>query len=118
MNKREFKCTEILTDLIENEGLVGIKTSFEDEGATFNEVLRLKEICTQANVKVTLKIIKEYLGEVDYSSYIDMSFNRKGQDVRYALDDSKLRKLGWKPEANFDNELQSIIKYYKNKFIW
>tara|TARA_R110000822_G_scaffold94822_2_gene217195 strand:+ start:161 stop:961 length:801 start_codon:yes stop_codon:yes gene_type:complete len=56
MNKREFKCTEILTDLIENEGLVGIKTSFEDEGATFNEVLRLKEICTQANVKVTLKI--------------------------------------------------------------
>ena len=38
--------------------------------------------------------------------------------IRYALDDSKLRKLGWKPEVNFDNELQSIIKYYKNKFIW
>ena len=48
MNKREFKCTEILTDLVENEGLVGIKTSFEDEGATFNEVLRLKEICNQS----------------------------------------------------------------------
>lgn len=56
MNKREFKCTEILTDLVENEGLVGIKTSFEDEGATFNEVLRLKEICNQAKTKVTLKI--------------------------------------------------------------
>jgi 4-hydroxy-2-oxoheptanedioate aldolase len=56
MNKREFKCTEILIDLVENEGLVGIKTSFEDEGATFNEVLRLKEICNQAKTKVTLKI--------------------------------------------------------------
>ena len=56
MNKREFKCTEILTDLVENEGLVGIKTSFEDEGAAFNEVLRLKEICNQAKTKVTLKI--------------------------------------------------------------
>ena len=44
MNNREFKCVNILTDLVENYGLVGIKTSFEDEGATFNEVLRLKEI--------------------------------------------------------------------------
>jgi len=56
MNTREFKCAKILTDLIENEGLVGIKTSFEDEGALFNETIRLKEICNQAKTKVTLKI--------------------------------------------------------------
>jgi hypothetical protein len=56
MNTREFKCTKILTDLIENEGLVGIKTSFEDEGASFNETIRLKEICNQSKTKVTLKI--------------------------------------------------------------
>ena len=47
---------KILTDLIENEGLIGIKTSFEDEGATFNEVIRLKEICNQSKTKITLKI--------------------------------------------------------------
>lgn len=56
MNTREFKCVKILTDLIENEGLVGIKTSFEDEGATFYETIRLKEICNQARTKITLKI--------------------------------------------------------------
>lgn len=56
MNTREFKCVKILTDLIENEGLIGIKTSFEDEGALFNETIRLKEICNQAKTKVTLKI--------------------------------------------------------------
>lgn len=56
MNTREFKCVKILTDLIENEGLVGIKTSFEDEGALFNETVRLKEICNQAKTKITLKI--------------------------------------------------------------
>jgi 4-hydroxy-2-oxoheptanedioate aldolase len=56
MNTREFKCVKILTDLIENEGLVGIKTSFEDEGASFNETIRLKEICNQARTKITLKI--------------------------------------------------------------
>ena len=56
MNSREFKCVKILTDLIENEGLIGIKTSFEDEGASFNETIRLKEVCNQANTKLTLKI--------------------------------------------------------------
>jgi hypothetical protein len=56
MNTRENKCVKILTDLIENEGLVGVKTSFEDEGASFNETIRLKEVCNQAKTKVTLKI--------------------------------------------------------------
>lgn len=56
MNKREFECVSILTDLVENYGLVGIKTSFEDEGASFNEVVRLKEICNQSKTKITLKI--------------------------------------------------------------
>jgi hypothetical protein len=56
MNTREFTCVKILTDLIENEGLIGIKTSFEDEGALFNETVRLKEVCNQAKTKVTLKI--------------------------------------------------------------
>jgi hypothetical protein len=56
MNTREFTCVSILTDLIENEGLVGVKTSFEDEGALFNETIRLKEICNQGKTKLTLKI--------------------------------------------------------------
>lgn len=56
MKAREYKCVKILTDLIENDGLIGLKTSFEDEGASFEEVLRLKEICNQSKTKVTLKI--------------------------------------------------------------
>lgn len=56
MNKREFKCVDILIDLIENYGMVGLKTSFEDEGALFNETVRLKQICSEANAKMTLKI--------------------------------------------------------------
>jgi dTDP-D-glucose 4,6-dehydratase len=43
---------------------------------------------------------------------------RDGQDVRYALDDSKLRSLGWNPKKKFNEEIPKIVKYYKNKFIW
>lgn len=56
MKAREFKCVEILTDLIENHGLVSIKTSFEDEGAMFDETIRLKQVCNEARTKVILKI--------------------------------------------------------------
>ena len=56
MNTREFKCAKILKEMIETDGLVGVKTSFEDEGATLHETIRLKEVCNQAGTKVTLKI--------------------------------------------------------------
>lgn len=48
----------------------------------------------------------------------DFSYTRAGQDVRYSLDDSKLRKLGWKNECKLDNELPTVVEFYKNNFIW
>jgi 4-hydroxy-2-oxoheptanedioate aldolase len=56
MNTLELNSTALLKDLIENHGVIGIKTSFEDEGASFNEVIRLKELCNQAGTKLLLKI--------------------------------------------------------------
>jgi dTDP-glucose 4,6-dehydratase len=48
----------------------------------------------------------------------DFNYTRAGQDVRYSLDDSKLRKLGWKNECKLDKELPDIVDYYKSTFIW
>ena len=48
----------------------------------------------------------------------DFNYTRAGQDVRYSLDDSKLRKLGWKNECKLDEELPDIVDYYKSTFIW
>lgn len=56
MNSYEKEMSNILFDLVDNRGTIGIKTSFEDEGATFNEVLRLKEVCNQSGTKINLKI--------------------------------------------------------------
>jgi dTDP-glucose 4,6-dehydratase len=68
-----------------------------------------------------LEVIKKLLTLNNINNiedYIDFTYSRPGQDVRYALDDSKLRSLGWKPKAEFNTELQYIVNYYKNKFIW
>ena len=57
-------------------------------------------------------------GNDDPLPYCDLSFQRPGQDIRYSLDDSKLRKLGWDNKCNLDKELPSVVEYYKNKFVW
>ncbi len=88
------------------------------ESEVTNEIYNIAGGFEQENIVTVKKIISEYFGDVDYSSYIDTSVNRKGQDVRYALNDSKLRDLGWKPIKHFDQELPPIVEYYKNKFIW
>ena len=54
----------------------------------------------------------------DIDDYIDTDYSRPGQDVRYALDDTKLRSLGWEPKVIFDKEIKNVVNYYKNKFIW
>jgi dTDP-D-glucose 4,6-dehydratase len=65
------------------------------------------------------KIIKLYFPDnQEVEQYLDLSLDRPGQDLRYALNDDKLRALGWEPKAVFDKELPFIIDYYKNNFIW
>jgi dTDP-glucose 4,6-dehydratase len=88
------------------------------ESKVINEIYNIAGGFEQSNIITVKKVITEYLGKVDFLEYIDTSISRKGQDVRYALNDSKLKKLGWEPKKQFDQELTSIIEYYKDKFIW
>lgn len=73
----------------------------------------------QSNLETVSQIIKLYYGkDTNIEDYLDLSFSRQGQDVRYALNDNKLRELGWEPKAVFSEELPQIITYYQNNFIW
>ena len=54
----------------------------------------------------------------DINKHLDLSYSRQGQDVRYALNDNKLRNLGWEPKMKFDRELPKIVEYYNKNFIW
>ena len=82
-----------------------------------NEIYNINGDYEQSNYETFAKIVNLY-GSKDIQDHIDFSYNRDGQDLRYALDDSKLRSLGWKPEADFDKELLDIVEYYKTKYIW
>ena len=73
------------------------------------------------NLDVVLSIIDAYHRPTvieNYEQLLDFSYNRSGQDVRYSVDDSKLRSLGWTPKKKFDEEIQEIVRYYKNAYRW
>jgi dTDP-glucose 4,6-dehydratase len=88
------------------------------ENGVTNEIYNICGGYEQSNMETVTKILTAYGITENQKEYIDFSFNRPGQDVRYALDDSKLRSIGWEPKSNFDENLKSTVEYYKNKFIW
>jgi len=90
------------------------------ESGIKNEIYNISGGFEQTNLETVRKILVELLGTKDFNinDYIDVTCSRVGQDLRYSLDDSKIRKLGWSPRAVFDQELSGIIKHYKNKFVW
>lgn len=70
------------------------------------------------NEKSNIEIVKEILdvlgkGE-DLISYVK---DRKGHDLRYAIDSSKLQKeLNWKPKYSLDEGLKETINWYKQYY--
>lgn len=51
----------------------------------------------------------------DYESNVDMSTDRSGVDVRYALNYEKITKLGWAPQRTMKDALPDIIDFYREK---
>ena len=92
------------------------------EAGVINETYNISGNYEEKNIVVAKKIIDRFSklpwSEPDYENVMDFSEMRQGQDVRYAIDDSKLKALGWLPKADFDAELTNIVEYYRNTFIW
>tara|TARA_R110000824_G_scaffold128983_3_gene290136 strand:- start:7298 stop:8248 length:951 start_codon:yes stop_codon:yes gene_type:complete len=84
-----------------------------------NEIFNVAGGYEQTNADTVRKILYYYYGEdTPLSEFVNSADERDGQDMRYALDDSKLRSLGWKPNKKFDEEISGIVDYYKDNFIW
>ena len=52
--------------------------------------------------------------KIDIEHIDDRPFN----DSRYAVNDKKLRKLGWNPKRNLKADLPEIVEWYKNNLDW
>lgn len=89
------------------------------DSGNVNEIYNVAGGFEQANIDTVKKIIKAYFGDdSDWESHVDLSAIRLGQDVRYALNDRKLKNLGWRPTKIFDQEIQNMVEDFKENWRW
>ncbi len=70
--------------------------------------------------KTNLEVAREILRIMEKDdSYLEWVEDRPGHDVRYSLNSSKIRELGWKPEHEFEKGLRDTVEWYlKNERWW
>ncbi|MFB1097907.1 dTDP-glucose 4,6-dehydratase [Terribacillus sp. JSM ZJ617] len=72
------------------------------------------------NEKTNLEVVKTIISALDKSEdLIEFVEDRLGHDKRYAIDPTKLEKLGWRPTYNFETGIKQTIDWYlANKAWW
>ncbi len=66
----------------------------------------------KSNIEIARMIVR--LMKVSQNR-IEFIKDRPGHDLRYAINDSKLRSLGFEPKYDFETGLKETIEYYKKK---
>ena len=68
------------------------------------------------NLEITHRILKALGKDETTIRHVE---DRKGHDFRYSLDCSKLKKMGWKPQYDFNTALDATIQWYiDNRWWW
>ena len=105
-------CRAILTVLEK-----GIPGEVYDVGGD-NEWDNLKLVKKICDIVDKLLVGKEQV-KSPRQSLIEFVTDRKGHDLRYSIDSSKIQKeLGWKPTVDFEKGLEETIVWYLNRRDW
>ena len=90
-------------DLIVRNGKVG-------------EVYNLGGHAERPNIEIVKIILKQMNKSTDLISFVE---DRKGHDLRYAIDSSKVEKsLGWNRSYTFEDGIKETIDWYLNNQEW
>lgn len=58
------------------------------------------------------QMIASYVGKPLNYELVDFHSSRPGHDLRYALDDSKIRSMGWSQPVDIDASLKKTVEWY------
>ena len=79
--------------------------------------------------RANLDVVRELCGQLDemrpdapfrpHEALISFVTDRPGHDLRYAVDDAKLRaELGWRPRTQFADGLRRTVRWYLDNKAW
>ena len=80
------------------------------------EIYNLGGHSERNNLTIVKTILKQLNKSEDLISFVE---DRKGHDLRYAIDSTKVEKeLGWKRTYNFEEGIKETINWYVNNQDW
>lgn len=85
-----------------------------DSGST-GQIYNIGADAQLSNLELTDAIL-DIMGKDD--TWIERVPDRPGHDFRYAVDSSKIRRLGWSPRHDFRERLEDTIAWYQNREDW
>ncbi len=71
---------------------------------------------SRTNIEVTRRLIA--LCERSFETHVRHVIDRPGHDRRYALDSAKTRKLGWRPQIDFETGMDETVRWYREHEAW
>ena len=86
------------------------------QAGSVGEIYNIGGHCEMQNIELVRLICRE-LGQSE--GLIIHVEDRKGHDLRYGIDASKINKeLGWQPEVCFENGIRKTIRWYLENRAW
>lgn len=67
------------------------------------------------NIQLIKKILKIMKKEGDWMEFVT---DRLGHDRKYAVDWTKIKKLGWKPKCKLEDSIRLTVEWYMNNEAW
>lgn len=85
------------------------------ENGSIGEVYNIGTGYEFTNLDLITKLLQNMKEDENKIEYVK---DRPGHDRRYAIDSSKLRKLGWSPYFDFETALNKTIEWYRENKDW
>lgn len=80
------------------------------------EVYNIGGNCEKRNIDIVKLILRQLGKKEDLISFVQ---DRKGHDLRYAIDNGKItRELGWSPAVTFEKGMKDTIDWYLRNERW
>ncbi|HVZ75302.1 MAG TPA: GDP-mannose 4,6-dehydratase [Polyangia bacterium] len=91
-----------------------------DDGAE-NAIYNLPGAHEAKNLEVVRAIVDAFFDGAPprpFEELVKTHYVRIGEDVRYAMSNARVARLGWKPVRVFDDELRKLVRHFRENFVW
>jgi dTDP-glucose 4,6-dehydratase len=86
-----------------------------------NEIYNIPGNFEASNLFVVTEVVKAMYGDdvgQNVQEFINTDYERPGADLRYSIDGTKLKNIGWEARREFIPELRKMVSYHIRNWIW